>query len=127
MTMARLCNWWLPQHAALLPFHVTVPPDCIVRRRGVRATRRRLEVDDVFDFEGLRLTTPARTLADLAADHSLIDMVVMADFALGSRACTEAELALIASQRGGRGVRTIRRAAALADRAASLRWKRCCG
>jgi very-short-patch-repair endonuclease len=116
MTMARLCNWWLPQHAALLPFHVTVPPDCIVRRGGVRATRRRLEVDDVFDFEGLRLTTPARTLADLAADHSLIDMVVMADSALGSRSCTEAELALIASQRGGRGVRTLRRAAALADR-----------
>lgn len=116
ITMARLCNWWLPQDAGLLPFHVTVPPDCIVRRQGVRATRRQLEVDDVFEFEGLRLTIAARTLADLAADYSLIDLVVMADFALGSRACTEAQLALIASQPGGRGVRMLRRAAVLADR-----------
>jgi hypothetical protein len=82
----------------------------------VRATRCRLDANDVFEYEGIRLTTGARTLANLAADHSLVDMVVMADFALGSRACTEAELHLIASQVGGRGVRMLRRAVALADR-----------
>ncbi len=116
ITTARLLGWWLPQGAALAPFHVTVPPDCRIRRQGVRTTRRPLEISDVVEYEGLRLTVGARTLADLAIDWSLVDLVVMADSALRLKACSAAELARIASWPGGRGVRTLRRVAELADR-----------
>lgn len=115
ITVSRLLGWWLPQSAELSPFQVTVPPGCVIRRKGVRAIRRSLGVGDVIEHDGLRLTAGARTLADLAADYSLIDLVVMADSALRLKACSEAELALMASRPGGRGVRTLRRAAELAD------------
>lgn len=116
ITAARLRGWWLPNGAEQLPFHVTVPPDYIVRRQGVRATRRPLGVADVVVLDGLRLTAGQRTLADLAADWALIDLVIMADSALRFGACSPALLAAAASQHGGRGVRTLRRAAQLADR-----------
>jgi very-short-patch-repair endonuclease len=116
ITVARLLGWWLPRGAECAPFDVIVPPGCIVRRDGVRASRSRLDVGDVVEYEGLRLTAGARTLADLAARWSLVDVVVMADSALRFKACTKAELALVASRVGGRGVRTLRRVAALADR-----------
>ncbi len=54
-------------------------------------------------------------MADLAADWALIDMVVITDSALRFGACSPAQLASAASQLGGRGVRTLRRAAQLAD------------
>jgi very-short-patch-repair endonuclease len=116
ITVPRLLGWWLPQGAELAPLHATVPPDCRIRRHGVRTTRRPLEITDVLEYEGLRLTVGARTLADLATDWSLVDLVVMADSALRLGACSAAELALIASRPGGRGVRTLRRVATLADR-----------
>lgn len=115
ITAARLLGWWLPQGVDDALFEVTVPPDCRIRRDAVRAVRSRLGPDDVIQRDGLRFTAGTRTLFDLAARWALVDLVVMADAALRFRDCSGAQLAAAASQRGGRGVRTLRRAAELAD------------
>lgn len=50
------------------PVHVTVPPDCGRggNRRGIRIHRSLLRSDEVITFAGCTLTTPVRTLLDLA-------------------------------------------------------------
>jgi hypothetical protein len=115
ITAARLAGWWMPQGAESLPLHVTVPPDRLVVRAGVRATRRSLPASDVTEYRGLRVTTGSRTLRDLAADWSLIDLVVMADAALRCGDCTRRQLLNTAAACGGRGIRTFRGAVKLAD------------
>ena len=62
---ARLPDWWLPRGAEAFPFHVTVPPDSGVERRGVRHTRRALSDFEVVEYRGLRVTSGLRTLRDL--------------------------------------------------------------
>jgi very-short-patch-repair endonuclease len=50
------------------PAEVSVPLDVHRRRPGIVIRRRsRLEADDVTEREGIQLTTPSRTLIDLAA------------------------------------------------------------
>jgi hypothetical protein len=95
---------------------VTVPPGCVVARKGVRATRRQLEEHEIVEYEGVRLTSGPRTLKDLAADWSLIDLVVMADAALRFGDCSEEEWRGAAQSRGGRGIRNLRRATTLTDK-----------
>ena len=115
ITVARLRGWWLPRDADCLPIHVTVPPACVVERKGVRATRRQLEPHEITEFEGLRLTSGLRTLKDLAADWSLIDLVVLADAALHFGDCSDADWQAAGKSRGGRGIRNLRRATTLTD------------
>jgi len=86
-----------------------------VERKGVRATRRQLEPHEITEYEGLRLTSGLRTLKDLAADWSLIDLVVMADAALHFGDCSDAEWQAAGKSRGGRGIRNLRRATTLTD------------
>ncbi len=116
VTTARLQGWWLPRGAEVLPFHVTVPPSFGVERRGVRHTRPALSDFEVIEYRGLRVTSGPRTLRDLAADWSLLDLVVLTDSALRFGFCTAAELRSVAELRGGRGVRTLRRAVTLSDK-----------
>ncbi len=92
-----------------MALQVTVRPDRVIERRGVRSTRASLADDEIVEYQGLRLTTGVRTLKDLAATWSLVDLVVMADAALCVGDCTPEELTLAAQGRGGRGVRTLRR------------------
>src|SRR6185312_12883744 len=115
ITAARLRGWWLPRDAESLPIHVTVPPDCRVQREGVRETRRALRPDEIIEYEGLRLTSGLRTLKDLAADWSLIDLVVLADAALHFGDCSDADWQAAGKSRGGRGIRNLRRATTLTD------------
>jgi hypothetical protein len=62
------------------------------------------------------VTNAVRTLADLAAQHSLVDLVVMADCALRFGHCALAELIEFAEAvHGARGIRTFRRMTTLAD------------
>lgn len=71
---AALSNLTAGDHWRLRPsrarvVHVT-SPRAARRRRGVRAHRQPLPYDEVVMSEGLRFTTPSRTLLDLAATMS---------------------------------------------------------
>jgi len=105
------------QHVVL-----TVPPgEMLPARLGIAAHRAALPGDDVVELDGLRVTAPARTILDLAAELELDQVVAVADAALRCGAVTSAEF--ITRQRaatGRRGVRTARLATTLMDpRAAS--------
>jgi hypothetical protein len=115
ITAAALRGWWLPRGSDLLPLHVTLPPGRGLSRRGVRCTRSVLGSDDVVQHAGLRLTSGRRTLQDLAADWSLVDLTVLIDSALVAGACAQADLAALAGVQRVRGAATLRRAVALAD------------
>ncbi len=115
LTAAALRGWWLPRRAPERPLHVTVPPQRLLERKDVRCVRSALGPDDVEELAGLRVTTGLRTLEDLAAQWSLIDLVVMADSALRRRDCASAKWVLDNCVPGRRGVRTLRRAMSLAD------------
>jgi hypothetical protein len=45
---------------------VSVPPESLRRHPGIRVRRRRLAVDDVTERAGIPVTTPLRTVIDLA-------------------------------------------------------------
>jgi len=115
LTAAALRGWWMPHRAPERPLHVTVPPYRLLERNDVRCIRSALSPDDVEEVAGLRVTTGLRTLQDLAAQWSLIDLVVMADSALRQRDCQSAKWVLENCVPGRRGVRTLRRTMSLTD------------
>jgi hypothetical protein len=98
-TLADRCNAWLrllPRGAAFgletaaelfgLPTHYSTDVHAVVRprpvlpqRRGLRVHVRRLEDQDVVDFAGLHVTSPAQTYLDLAARNSPAEIVVIGD------------------------------------------------
>jgi hypothetical protein len=61
------------------------------------------------------LTSPVRTILDLAAQLPLIDLVVVMDAALQKKTCTRDELVARAHDRGVRGINRYRRALELCD------------
>ena len=113
-TAAELYEWWLPapDHPCT---HITVAPDAVVERPGVRCHRRILTQSDVRELRGVPITSPARTLVDLASEFCLIDLVVAMDAALHFGHCTMNDLHSSSRTGGWRGVRTFRRALSLAD------------
>lgn len=115
LTAAALRGWWLPHRAPQRPIEVTVPPQRLLERKDVRCIRSVLSSGDVEEVAGLRVTTGLRTLQDLAAQWSLIDLVVMADSALRQGDCKSARWVLDNCVPGRRGVRTLRHALKLAD------------
>jgi hypothetical protein len=116
LTAARLLGWWLPHDADSNCLEVTVRPEQVVSRVGVRCTRSPVDPRDVIEHQGLPITAAVRTLRDLAAKWPLVDMVVMGDAALRSGDCTAAQLAEFAQvARGDRGIRTFRRMSQLVD------------
>jgi predicted transcriptional regulator of viral defense system len=58
--------------------HLTVPRDFRPRPPGVVLHRGIIEDADVREFEGFRVTTPLRTLVDLAASHLDLDQLARA-------------------------------------------------
>ena len=68
------------------------PPKSPPRRKGVKGYERALGPGDVIEWRGLRVTSPARTLADLAALISQQELVVVGDDMLRRGLTTPAEL-----------------------------------
>lgn len=103
--------------AAPVQVEVTVPAGTVLPQLSdVRAHVARLDEDDVRDYRDRHVTSPARTVLDLAAVLSLMDLVAVADSLL-SRGLVSLE-ALQAMVDGGarrRGVRRARQALELVE------------
>lgn len=86
------------------------------RRRGaVHLTRAPLAPEDVVDVAGIRVTSLARTAADLARALSFDWGVVSCDSALAAGLTREGLLAAVADGRGRRGNARASRCASFAD------------
>jgi hypothetical protein len=92
LSAAKLYGWWLPYRGDPAIIDITVPPPHAMRRGGVDCHRRIVPADHRTALNGLAITTPVRTLLDLAASQPLIDLIVLADAAMQMRHCTFAEL-----------------------------------
>ncbi|HEV7207744.1 MAG TPA: type IV toxin-antitoxin system AbiEi family antitoxin domain-containing protein [Mycobacteriales bacterium] len=95
--------------------HVIVPPG--TRMRGgpqVVVHRLQLASGDVAYRAGLPLTSPIRTLMDLAREWELPDAVAAADAALGQRRCSREELLAAVEVLRGVGAPRARTAIGLA-------------
>jgi hypothetical protein len=104
--------------------HLTRPrrhPHTVRDHPGVAVYDAPVGPDDVTVHQGLPVTTPARTVVDLARHQSFRAGVVAADSVLRLRLCTPDQLrAAMEAWRGWPGTRRARRVVAFADaRAAS--------
>lgn len=115
LTAAALHGWWLPFRPSFI--EVTVSPQTPrVRRAGVRCHQAHIASTQWSHPHGLAATSAVQTLADLAAQYSLLDVVVMADSALRNGHCDASMLNEFAeSARGTRGICTFRRMTQLID------------
>ncbi len=107
-------EWWLPLRVDALT-DVTVAPEHLIERPGVRCHRRVLAPADIRVRDGIPVTSPVRTLLDLAGHFPLIDLIVAMDAALHKKACKLADLVAAAQNSGGRGIALFRRALELCD------------
>jgi hypothetical protein len=84
--------------------------------RGFRMTQGHLSPPDVVVREGLRLTSPTRTLLDCAREWPLGDAVIAMDAALLAERTTPEQLTMAsAAMKGWRGHARAARAVTLAD------------
>jgi very-short-patch-repair endonuclease len=91
LTAAAVYGWWLPHPLPSLPVFAAVPHDGPwPRRRGLAVRRTARGEPEVR--RGLRLDPPAEVLLACAGDLALLDLLVLVDSALGSRACVRAEV-----------------------------------
>jgi very-short-patch-repair endonuclease len=92
------------------PIHVTVTDGLAGRRPGIHAHRSNtLPTCDVVLKQGLRVTTPARTLLDLAAEAPRAELERLTEEAQVLKVATAAEiLAVIARGAGRPGVAKLR-------------------
>ncbi len=88
----------------------TEPPKSPPRRKGVKGYERALGPGDVIEWRGLRVTSPARTIADLAGVIPRQEVVVIGDDMLRRGLATSAELLamLQVSHVGRRGLAALR-------------------
>jgi hypothetical protein len=95
--------------------HVVTPPEQEPpRRAGVVSHQQELPTAHVDLLDGLNVTSPARTLLDLASALPLHELVAAGDFYLRELRLTRDALdAMAAWGRGRRGVRRLREASAL--------------
>ena len=107
VTAALLHGWDLPPLPESIPVCVAVPPPAQPRRRGVRARRLAVRAEDVVTVDGLPVTSPGRTLTDLAGSLSDIDLTVVGDSAVHHGSCDLDGLRLAPAPRRG-----------------SIRWRR---
>jgi len=91
-------------------------------RRGVYIRRCAIPPEHRRSLAGVRVASPVWTLVDLAEDLALIDLVTAMDSALRLGLCDSVELTA-AAVAGRRGVRTYRRAVALADGRSESPWE----
>ena len=101
---------YLYQLSDVLPgeVHVIMPRTGSRRRRGIRLHTNRLLPVEVTRREGLPVTTPARTIIDLAASGLAEEQIRLAVFeALRQGLVSREELLVMASQKGGRAKRIL--------------------
>ncbi len=97
------------------PIEVTVHVDCYITRIAGVVIHRSKELEKSF-AEGLPVTSPVRTVADLGCSLPLVDAVVIIDAALHRRLVKVNQLtSWVADHKGHRGVRRLRRAIELAE------------
>jgi hypothetical protein len=111
---AAYYRWWLPPAIADV-IDISVAPEHVIKRPGVRCHRRVLEPTDIRVRDGIALTSPVRTILDLAGEFPLIDLVVVMDAALHMKSCTRKQLEARAHDRGVRGIARYRQALELCD------------
>jgi very-short-patch-repair endonuclease len=100
---------WELCRARVGPVHVTLPTGS-AERNGVRLHRRRLGASEWLVRNGLRITTPARTIADLSVSVPAVELRRLIEEAQLRHLATRAELAAY-----GRGRPALRAALAADD------------
>jgi very-short-patch-repair endonuclease len=95
---------------------VIVPPRTRRSRRGIRVHHRRLAPSEVVVLDGLRVTSPVRTLLDLASRLGVLELErVCAELMVANR-LTNAELErAVRESRGRRGIVALRELALKAE------------
>lgn len=97
---------------------------CLLRPRGQRSLRRpgercrsmMVDEEDVVEVEGIRITSPLRTLCDIVMSERIDRATALVEEFLRKQLVTIKELwSAIAVRRGRRGVKTLRRAVREAD------------
>lgn len=100
-TAARILG--LPVRGTRGPIDMTVaPPKNPPRRNGVKGYERELASTDIVEWRGLRVTSAARTFADVAAQLPARELVVVGDVILRRHLATLAELTATAERLAGR-------------------------
>jgi putative AbiEi antitoxin of type IV toxin-antitoxin system len=95
---------------------ITVPPGFAGRIAAAHLHRAALPVRHVVDVGGVRVTSPERTVLDVAREHGIVAGVVVADAALRLGLTDEASLQrCLAECAGWRGLACARRAVFRAD------------
>ena len=120
LTGAALRGWWLPQLLEPPPLFATTVGSTHVQRLGVyvrRSPRTRTEC-----VNGVRLVAEVDTVHELAGDLSLLDLVPILESAWQRGGVKPAEVVAAAPPRM-RGLRTLCRAAALADVRSESWWE----
>ncbi len=120
LTGAALRGWWLPQLLEPPPLFATTAGSTHVQRPGVyvrRSPRTRTEC-----VNGLRLVSGVDTVHELAGDLSVLDLVPILESAWQRGGVTPAEVVAAAPPKM-RGLRTVYRAAPLADVRSESWWE----
>lgn len=100
--------WGLPRFTEAGPIHVSHPTS-LPPPEGVVTHQTSLGHRDIVLHQGVRVTTLARTLLDLAATEAPADVRAAVDFALARRRLSLDEFrALVIRSKGRRGVRLLR-------------------
>jgi predicted transcriptional regulator of viral defense system len=82
--------------------HVIIPRTASRRRKGIKLHTNRLNDDEITIYNGLRITTVARTIADVAIYGHAEEQIRQAiQEALERGLTTQEELKIQASRRGG--------------------------
>jgi hypothetical protein len=98
------------------PLEVTVPDGHASGRASVLLRRSRLTPQEVSIHEGLRVTTPLRTVTDLGRKLKTVEGVIALDMALHAGLVPLSDLrAFVARHGGAKGVARLRAAVELAD------------
>ena len=102
--------WNLLSHPATAPVWITTPPERNATRPRIKVIRAHLDPSDLRRREGMPLTSPPRTLLDLASLLSESDLEHLVAEASYHRLASEEELRDQAERNPGRrGVLTLRR------------------
>jgi very-short-patch-repair endonuclease/predicted transcriptional regulator of viral defense system len=107
--------WRLLPYLAQYPVHVTVPIRALAQRTGIRIHRvQELPPDEITRPNGIPITTPARTILDIAAEVTVAELEqAIATAERNHRTNRRQLLLLLARYPGRRGSRSLR---ALLDR-----------
>lgn len=123
VTAASVRGWWLPTDLCDAPIIAcTNSRRPHHNRRGVYVRRCATDPAQRTMYERISVTTAARTLAELAEDLNLLDLVPAMDSALHLGHCTGSDLAANANA-GRRGNKQYQMAIELADGRSESPWE----